>query len=169
MKRWRVKILWVAVGTILTVGMVGLLWPQTFVRDANQVLAAVFDQSLTASNLQTGTLRIESYFSTNTDFSATSATATQTSTAFALPEFFKQDELYITWASIAGSPAGCTLQVQGSGDSTTFINSGTAVAVTPGTNAVAAFTGAMGQAVRYVYACTTYPTAGTLTLKTVYK
>lgn len=169
MKRWRVKVLGAVAGAILTVGMVGLLWPQAFVRDADQVLAAVFDQSLTASNPQTGTLRTESYFGANADFSAAPATATQTSAAFAFPEFFKQDELYITWASIAGSPVGCTIQVQGSGDSTTFVNSGTAVAVTPGTNAVATFTGAMGQAVRYVYTCTTYPTAGTLTLKTVYK
>lgn len=150
-------------------GATSLLWPQTFLRSAEQVLSGVFDQTLTASSLQTGTLRVELYFGTNTDFNAAPATSTQTSTAYANPEFFKQAELYATWAGITGAPAGCTLQVQGSGDSTTFINSGSTVAVTPGTNVDATFSGALGQAVRYVYACTTYPTAGTLTLKTVYK
>ena len=169
MKRFRLQIAWAVLGLVLLVGVVGFLWPQTFARSADQVLNAVFDQTLTSANLQTGTLRIEAYFSTNTDLTAAPATATQTSAAFAFPEFFKQAELYVTWASITGTPAGCTIQVQGSGDATTFINSGSAISVTPGTNVVAVFTGATGQAVRYVYACTTYPTVGSLTLKTVYK
>lgn len=131
-------------------------------RNADQVLNAVFDTTRVA-------LLYEYQPGTNTELNAVAATATQTSTTYTLSEYFKTAELYITWSGITGTPAGCTIQPKASGDGTTFINSGTAISVTPSTNAISVFTGATGTSVQYTYACTTYPTGGTLTLKTVYK
>ena len=106
---------------------------------------------------------------TNTDLSAVAATATATSSPFVDSGYFKQAELYLIWSGITGSPSACTIQVKASGDGSTFINSGSAISVTPGTNAVSVFTGALGAQVEYTFACTTYPTGGTLTLESVYK
>ncbi len=108
-------------------------------------------------------------FATNTDLSAVAATATQTSPPFTNSGYFKQVELYLIWSGITGSPSGCTIQVKASGDGSNFIASGTAITLTPGTNQVSAFTGPIGQQVEYTFACATYPSAGTLTLESVYK
>jgi hypothetical protein len=109
-------------------------------------------------------------YGANTDLNAVSATATATSTPFPYAAFFKQQaELYISWSGTTGSPSGCTIQVKATPDDTTFFSSGSAISVTPGTSAISVFTGAIGVEVEYTYACATYPTAGTLTLKTVYK
>lgn len=122
-----------------------------------------------ASGQVKGTRLSGNNFATNTDLSTVAATATQTSSPFVNAGFFKQAEIYIGWASTAGSPSGCTLQVEASPDGTNFFASGTAITLTPGTNAVSVFTGAMGWQVKYVYACSAYPSAGTLTVETVYK
>ncbi len=108
-------------------------------------------------------------FGANVDLSAVSATTTETSSPYIDSGFFKQAELYVTWASVTGSPSGCTIQVKASGNGSTFINSGAAIGLTPGTNLVSVFTGALGEQVEYAYSCSTYPTAGTLTLTTIYK
>jgi hypothetical protein len=108
-------------------------------------------------------------YGANTDLSAVAATATHTSSPFPNAGYFKQAELYIIWSGTTGSPSGCTIQVKASGDATNFIDSGTAITVTPGTNAVSVFTGAIGMQVEYTYACATYPSAGTLTLESIYK
>jgi hypothetical protein len=110
-----------------------------------------------------------STFAANTDLSAVAATATATSTPFVNPGYFKQAELYVIWSGITGSPSGCTIQVKASGGGATFISSGTATSVTPGTNAVSVFSGAIGQQAEYTFACGTYPTAATLTLESIYK
>jgi len=108
-------------------------------------------------------------YGANTDLSAVAATATHTSSPFPNAGYFKQAELYVIWSGITGSPSGCTIQVKASGDATNFIASGTAITLTPGTNQVSVFTGAIGEQVEYAYACATYPSAGTLTLESVYK
>jgi hypothetical protein len=41
--------------------------------------------------------------------------------------------------------------------------------VTPGANAVSVLTGGVARQLEYTFMCGTYPTAGTLTLESVYK
>jgi hypothetical protein len=108
-------------------------------------------------------------YATNADLSSVSATGAETSSPFIDAAYFKQAELYLTWSGITGSPSGCKIQVLASADGVSFIDSGSAVTVTPGTSSVSVFTGALGSQVEYTYSCTTYPTAGTLTLESVYK
>lgn len=105
-------------------------------------------------------------------FSAVAATGTATASAQKVYNFSAVGELKVTWASITGSPSGCTLQMK-TGDSLgNLINNGSAVSVTPanGTTSVQ-FAPAASQLnvdqVAAVYACTTYPTAGTLSLEFV--
>jgi hypothetical protein len=101
-------------------------------------------------------------------FNAVSATATQTSSTVRVSTFGQYGELIVTWASITGSPSGCTLQLKSADSLGNLTNNGSAVAVAPanGTSAIlftpAIYTAAQMQA---VYACaTTYPSAGTLSL-----
>jgi hypothetical protein len=104
--------------------------------------------------------------------SASAATGTLTSSATRVSTFSQYGTLYITWAGITGSPSGCTIQIK-SGDSLgNFLNNGSALAVTPanGTTSqtftpAAALTTA-GQ-MQSVFACSVYPTAGTLSLEFV--
>jgi hypothetical protein len=101
-------------------------------------------------------------------FSGVSATGTQTSSTARVSTFGQYGELIVTWASIAGSPSGCTIQLKSADSLGNLTNNGSAVAVAPanGTSAIlftpSIYTTAQMQA---VYACsTTYPSAGTLSL-----
>ena len=100
-------------------------------------------------------------------FNAASATATQTSSTARVSTFGQYGELIVTWAGITGSPAGCTLQIKSADSLGNLTNNGGAVAVAPsnGTSAIL-FTPTIYTAAQMdaVYACTTYPTAGTLSL-----
>jgi len=102
-------------------------------------------------------------------FNAIGATVTRTSVATRNPVFSQTGTLQITWAGITGSPAGCTLQIQGIDSLGNILNSGSAVSVTPANGTTSQiFTGpatlASAAQIGTVYSCSTYPTAGTLTL-----
>ncbi len=102
-------------------------------------------------------------------FNVASATATATSSTVRVPTFGGFGTLYTTYASITGSPAGCTLQLKNADSLGNLINSGAAISTTPanGTTTSAFNSGANLQTtaqMQTVYACTTYPTAGTISL-----
>jgi hypothetical protein len=147
---------------VVTLLAAALLFGQAGFRNADQVLSAIYDSTL-------GAIGIAYKPGVNVDFSAVGATATRTSTPYAETGFYGTAVLFVTWAGITGSPTGCTIQAQASADGTNFFNSGSAIAVTPGTTLMTTFSGTLGTSMRYVYACSTYPTAGTLTLTTIYK
>jgi hypothetical protein len=99
-------------------------------------------------------------------FTGTPATATFTSGATRLPNFSGSGVLTITGSGITGSPSGCTVALKYQGNNSPTV--GTAVAtisVTPSTG-VQTFTVApsvlMGDSYVATFACSTYPTAGTL-------
>lgn len=100
-------------------------------------------------------------------FNAASATATQTSSTVRVSTFGQYGELIVTWAGITGSPSGCTIQLKSADSLGNLTNNGTAVAVAPanGTSAIlftpSIYTAAQMQA---VYACSAYPSTGTLSL-----
>ena len=101
-------------------------------------------------------------------FSAVSATGTQTSSTVRVSTFGQYGELLVTWASITGSPSGCTLQVKSADSLGNLTNNGSAVAVAPanGTSAIL-FTPTIYTAsqMAVTYACsTTYPSTGTMSL-----
>jgi hypothetical protein len=101
-------------------------------------------------------------------FNAISATGTQTSSTVRVSTFGQYGELIVTWASITGSPSGCTIQFKSADSLGNLTNNGSAVAVAPanGTSAIL-FTPSIYTAsqIQAVYACaTTYPSAGTLSL-----
>lgn len=100
--------------------------------------------------------------------SALSATATQTSVPDGI-QGEKEAELAVIWSGISGSPSGCQIQPQGSGDGANYMNSGPPLPVQPGTNALLTAPGPLGLAAQFVFTCGTYPTAGTITLKVIYK
>jgi hypothetical protein len=100
--------------------------------------------------------------------SAVAATGTQTSVADLITGYNSAD-VQITWSGITGSPSGCTVQAQGSGNGTTFTNVGPAQAVTAGTAAMLGYAGPFGLAVQFIYACSVYPSAGTITMSQTYK
>jgi hypothetical protein len=139
-----------------------LLFGQAGFRNADQVLSAIYDSTLTAIGMAYAP-------GTNTDFNAVAATDTKTSTAYGKTGYYKTAVLFVTWNGITGSPSGCTIQPYVSADGTNFFASGSAISVTPGTTLMTTFSGTLGTSIKYVYACTTYPTAGTLTLQTIYK
>jgi hypothetical protein len=102
-------------------------------------------------------------------FNATSATATQTSSSVRVPTFSGYGTLYVTYAAITGSPAGCTLQLKNADSLGNLINNGAAISTTPAngttTSAVSSGAGLQTEAqIQAVYACTTFPTAGTFSL-----
>jgi len=105
-------------------------------------------------------------------FSTVSATGTHTSSAMRVYNNTMTGSLLATWASITGSPATCTFQVK-SGDSLgNLINNGGTISVTPSNGTTAATflpapTQQVADEVSVVYACGTYPTAGTLSLEFV--
>ena len=102
-------------------------------------------------------------------FSAVAATGTATSSAVRNPVFSQTGTLQITWASITGSPSGCTLQMQGVDSLGNALNDGSTFSVTPsnGTTSqtfTAASTLQTAAQVKAIYACSVYPGAGTLSL-----
>jgi hypothetical protein len=102
-------------------------------------------------------------------FNAQSATGTATGSAVRVSTFGQYGSLIITWASITGSPATCTIQIK-SGDSLgNVINNGSAISVSPANGTTAqAFTPVStlqtAAQMEAVYSCGTYPTGGTLSL-----
>lgn len=102
-------------------------------------------------------------------FNAISATGTQTSSNVRNPIFSQTGTLSITWASITGSPSACTLQIKGVDSLGNSVNDGSTISVTPSNGTTTqTFTAAAGiltaAQVAAVYACTTYPSTGTLSL-----
>lgn len=102
-------------------------------------------------------------------FNAVSATATQTSANVRNPIFSQTGTFIITWASITGSPSGCTIQVKGVDSLGNAVNNGTAFSVSPANGTTsqafsAAATLLTAAQMAVTYSCSTYPTAGTLTL-----
>jgi hypothetical protein len=106
----------------------------------------------------------------DTIFNATSATATQTSSAVRVPGFSGYGAFSVVFAGLTGSPAGCQFafeyqQNTGTAASAAFFTQ----AVTP-SSSYQSFTVSpsagfnAGDNVIVVYSCGTYPTAGTMTL-----
>jgi hypothetical protein len=108
-------------------------------------------------------------FAANPAINGLTASKGATSTVFTSSIYFKQVDIIALWSGVTGSPAGCTIQVEASGDGTAFAASGSPISVTPGTDGAWLFTGAFGIDTMYDYSCTTYPKTGTLTLENVYK
>src|SRR6185437_5909875 len=105
-------------------------------------------------------------------FTTISATGTHTATKTRVYNNVMTGSLVTTWAGITGSPLTCTFQIE-SGDSIgNVINTGPAISVTPSNGTTSStFVGVPGQRwadqITVVYACGTYPTAGTLSLEFV--
>jgi hypothetical protein len=96
-------------------------------------------------------------------------TTTRTSATVRVSTFSQFGTLYLTWAGITGSPATCTIQIKSSDSVGNLINNGSAISVTPSNGTTSqAFAPAAGlqtsAQMAAVFACGTYPTAGTLTL-----
>ena len=107
----------------------------------------------------------------STFFTAADATKTQTATAF-IPNRSANGNLMVTTTGVTGSPSGCTLAMYSLGS-----NSSTAPAAAEQTPSITITTGTHAQVVaalsaadistdqiKAVYACSTYPTAGTITI-----
>jgi hypothetical protein len=105
-------------------------------------------------------------------FTTQAATATATATAQKVYNFNMTGTFLVTYAGITGSPATCTLQVK-TGDSLGNVsNNNTALSLTPATGSTTiAFaptsTQQQGDQMTVVYACGTYPTAGTISVEFV--
>ena len=105
-------------------------------------------------------------------FTTQAATATATATAQKVYNFNMTGTFLVTYAGITGSPATCTLQVK-TGDSLGNVsNNNTALSLTPATGSTTiAFaptsTQQQGDQMTVVYACGTYPTAGTVSVEFV--
>ena len=101
-------------------------------------------------------------------FNAQSAAATATSAAVRLPTFAAYGVLSVVGSAIAGSPAGCQLALElqqaSGGSSSSAIAS---YSFTPADSYQADFINpniAAGDSLLAVYTCSTYPSAGTLTV-----
>lgn len=102
-------------------------------------------------------------------WTAQDITVTRTSANVRNPIFSQSATLQLTFAGITGSPSGCTLQFRGVDSQGNVLNNGSTVSISPanGTSSqtfTAASTLQTAAQVSAVYACSTYPTAGTLTL-----
>jgi hypothetical protein len=102
-------------------------------------------------------------------WTAQDVTTTRTSSAVRNPVFSQTGTLQLTWASITGSPATCTLQMQGVDSQGNALNDGSTFSVSPANGTTSqTFTAAAGlqsaAQVKVIFACVTYPTTGTLTL-----
>lgn len=102
-------------------------------------------------------------------WTAQDVTLTRTSATVRNPIFSQTGTLQITWASITGSPATCTLQIQGVDSVGNVLNNGSTFSVSPanGTSSqsfTAASTLQSAAQIKAIFACVTYPTTGTLTL-----
>ena len=96
-------------------------------------------------------------------------TTTRTSAAVRNPIFSQTGTLELTWASITGSPATCTLQIQGVDSAGNALNNGSTFSVSPANGTTSqTFTAAASlqsaAQIKAIFACGTYPTTGTLTL-----
>jgi hypothetical protein len=96
-------------------------------------------------------------------------TTTRTSAAVRNPIFSQTGTLQLTWASITGSPATCTLQIQGVDSVGNALNNGSTFAVSPANGTTSqTFTAAAAlqnaAQIKAIFACVTYPATGTLTL-----
>jgi hypothetical protein len=111
---------------------------------------------------------------TTTPFSAQAATGTATSSADRVGSV-NLAVISITYAGITGSPLTCTIQLQNSVDGAVFLTYGAAISIAPSSSTTTQMfyvnpgTGTFGAAVKYVYACGTYPSAGTLTMTVFYQ
>lgn len=99
---------------------------------------------------------------------AVSATGTQTSELDVIQGEVAA-EVVVIWSGVTGSPSGCTLQTQSTSDGSNFVSSGPALSLTPGTNQSLSMAGPLLLGIKYVYACNTYPGAGTIQLGIFYK
>lgn len=102
-------------------------------------------------------------------WTAQDITATRTSANVRNPIFSQTATIQLTFAGITGSPATCTLQFRGVDSQGNVLNNGGTVAITPANGTTSqtfnpASTLLVAAQVSAVYACVTYPTAGTLTL-----
>lgn len=102
-------------------------------------------------------------------WTAQDVTVTRTSAAVRNPIFSQTGTLQLTWASITGSPATCTLQVQGVDSVGNALNNGSTFSVSPANGVTSqTFTAAAAlqsaAQIKAIFACVTYPTTGTLTL-----
>ena len=102
-------------------------------------------------------------------WNAQDITATRTSANVRNPIFSQSATLQLTFAGITGSPSGCTLQFRGVDSQGNVLNNSGTVSISPanGTSSqtfTAASTLQTAAQVSAVYACSVYPTAGTLTL-----
>ena len=100
-------------------------------------------------------------------FTGASATATFTTGAIRLPTFSGQGVMSIGGANIAGSPSGCTLSLAyQANNSVTPQAAASVTSFTPG-NTVQVFavapTPSLGDTYVATYACSVYPTAGSVT------
>jgi len=96
-------------------------------------------------------------------------TVSRTSAAVRNPIFSQTGTLELTWASITGSPATCTLQIQGVDSLGNALNNGSTFSVSPANGTTSqTFTAAASlqsaAQIKAIFVCGTYPTAGTLTL-----
>jgi hypothetical protein len=101
---------------------------------------------------------------------AVAATAQATGSATRVSTFGAYGTLYFTFASVTGSPSGCTVQIKNYDSLGNALNNGSAISVTPSNGTTTAtltpaanlFTAAQVSA---TYSCaTTYPTGGTITV-----
>jgi hypothetical protein len=102
-------------------------------------------------------------------WTAQDVTTTRTSSSIRNPIFSQTGTLQLTWASITGSPATCTFQVQGVDSQGNVLSNGSTFSVSPanGTTSqtfTAASTLQTAAQIKVIFACVTYPTAGNLTL-----
>lgn len=97
------------------------------------------------------------------------ATVTRTSVADTLGAWAGV-QLYVNWLGVTGAPSGCTIQPQIDPDGLNFQAFGPPITVMPGTAALFSVPAPtqIAQQMRYVYACGTYPTGGSLTLNANY-
>lgn len=100
-------------------------------------------------------------------WTAQDITVTRTSSTVRVSTFGQFGELIATFAGITGSPSGCTIQIKSADSAGNLTTNGSAVSITAanGTSAIL-FTPVINTASQMdaVWACSTYPTAGTLTL-----
>ena len=102
----------------------------------------------------------------------TSATATQTSAAVTLPNKSAEGNLLITTTGITGSPSGCSIALYSmsnvSATAPAAAEQTPSVTISTGTHtqvvAAVSASDATADALQAIYACSTYPTAGTLSV-----
>lgn len=102
-------------------------------------------------------------------WTAQDITVTRTSSVVRVSTFSQYGTLLITFAGITGSPSACTVQIKSADSAGNLQNNGTAVSVSPANGSTSqtflpAGTLATASQMQAVFACSVYPSAGTLTL-----